>query len=161
MKELSDLRRGYRIALKAHFKADPLALHNLFAEWRKMNRGTADVTETAHNAVYCVASEFRREMLRLPAWALKFVREKIAMPDDPRLYSMTKLKQLDAAIRKAHASLACPVCKLRLSTKALHLHHCGKLAGATLSAQQMIDARMSAGLPIGARLAKSGKVGAK
>ena len=105
--------------------------------------------------------QFLRVLAMVPNWGLAILRDRIAQPMRPERYSMGKLRLIDAAIKKAHASLACPHCSLRQPTKGLHLHHCGKLGGATLTAQHMIDARMSAGLPISARLAKSGKVGGK
>ena len=96
--------------------------------------------------------QFARSLAMVPNWGLAILRERIAMPMKAERYSMGKLRLIDAAIRKAHASLACPRCSLRLPAKGLHLHRC---RGAGLSALEMAEAKLKAGLPVGARLAKS------
>lgn len=98
---------------------------------------------------------FKRTLAVVPNWGLAILRDRIARPMRPERYSMGKLRLIDAAIKKAHASLACPHCSLRQPAKGLHLHKCGHLAGRALSAEDLAAARFEAGIPIGSRVLKS------
>jgi hypothetical protein len=115
----------------------------------------SDAVRSLIAAESSTVGEFKYYLKSVPNFALTILRKRIAMPADGRIFSTSKLAMLDAAIRKAHSSLACPICKVRQQAKGLHLHRCVLDSHRALTAREMAEAKLKAGLPVGARLVKA------
>lgn len=118
-------------------------------------------------AVHSTVGDFRYHLEKLPNFALPILRKRIAMPANPRVFSTSKLEMIDAAIRKAHASLACPFCHARFHAAGFPSHSCRKAPETSvpvksyangarhLTQTEMAIARIKAGLPCSATLRRA------
>lgn len=147
---------------------DPHVRWKHFDQLREKNAGRGPaLVELVHRAIYAGTDDFRKyELPKLPPWTLRIVHAKVSNPNH-RTFSATKTKALEAAMRKAAATLCCPYCEKKFTPAGLPSHSChaapevpgehgrhGNGARSLMAFEQAV-ARKRAGLAESARLSHS------
>lgn len=155
-------------ALRLVTGIDPQARWKEFEDARNRNHGRGpSLVESVFRAIHSGTEDFRKyELPHLPAWTLRIVHAKVSNPNSKQ-FSATKAKALEAAMRKAEATMCCPYCGRKFTASGLPSHSChdapevpgeprrhGNGARGLMAFEQAV-ARKRAGLAESVRLSRS------